>query len=91
MKKTWLTYDLPYDGKSIMHYKYNYFGKERPRLTTIESKVSIYIYNVCFSFFYPFFLFQMDDLPNSELGGDELTEFDILKLKRMYNCDEGIL
>ena len=45
-RKTWLTYDLPYDGKSIMHYKYNYFGKERPRLTTIESKVSIYIYNV---------------------------------------------
>ena len=33
----------------------------------------------------------MDDVQNSELGGDELTEFDILKLKRMYNCDEDVL
>ena len=32
----------------------------------------------------------MDNVHNSELGGDELTELDILKLKRMYNCDEGI-
>ena len=54
-RKNWLTFDLPYDGKSIMHYKYNSFGKERPRLTTIESKVSIYIYNVYCCFFDPFF------------------------------------
>ena len=33
----------------------------------------------------------MDDLHDLELGGDDLTESDILKLKRMYNCNEGIL
>ena len=33
----------------------------------------------------------MDDVQDSELGGDELTEFDILKLKRVYNCDEDVL
>ena len=38
MKKTWLTYDLPYDGKSIMHYKYNTFGKKKRG--PIESKAS---------------------------------------------------
>ena len=37
-KKTWLTWDLPYDGKSIMHYKYNNFGKKKTG--PIESKAS---------------------------------------------------
>ena len=42
MKSSWLTWDLPYDGKSIMHYKYYMFGIERlgSPSTTIESKVS---------------------------------------------------
>ena len=39
MKSSWITHDLPYDGKSIMHYKYNAFGKKK-RGPTIESKAS---------------------------------------------------
>ena len=38
MKSDWLTWDLPYDGKSIMHYKYNTFGKKKRG--PIESKAS---------------------------------------------------
>ena len=36
-KSDWLMFDLPYDGKSIMHYPYGAFGNGK---TTIESKAS---------------------------------------------------
>ena len=42
-KSDWLMFDLPYDGKSVMHYKFNNFGKGKPKKTTIESKASKHI------------------------------------------------
>ena len=38
MESDWLMFGLPYDGKSIMHYRYDAFGINGK--TTIESKAS---------------------------------------------------
>ena len=43
MESDWLMFDLPYDGKSVMHYKFNNFGIGQPKKTTIESKATKHI------------------------------------------------
>jgi len=66
-QETSLTFDVPYDGRSVMHYTPTAFNKARG-LNSIESK--------------------MPDVATSELGGKVMTENDILKLKRMYRCED---
>ena len=38
-----LTYDVPYDAKSFMHYKYYYFAKDssKPTISSLVSSISI--------------------------------------------------
>ena len=47
MESDWLMFDLPYDGKSVIHYKTTAFGKGQPPKTTIESKVCTTSHNQC--------------------------------------------
>jgi len=68
--KTSLTFNVPYDGKSIMHYTPRAFAINS--FYTIESK--------------------MNNIPTSQLGSSrDLTDYDILKLKRMYQCTDGFV
>jgi len=64
-----LTFGLPYDGLSIMHYGSNYFSVDthNPEKKTIISK--------------------MNEISTNELGKSKwLTDIDVQKLEKMYNC-----
>jgi len=51
-QKTSLTFDVPYDGRSVMHYQSTAFNKARG-LNSIESKVSNFqaLFNILSCFF----------------------------------------
>ena len=50
------TYGLPYDGKSIMHYKTTQGSTDPESCKTITSKVGIHLLSNHFEMFYEFFI-----------------------------------
>lgn len=63
-----LTFNVPYDGLSIMHYTSKAFSRNGK--DTIVSKIP--------------------GVPTSRLGrGGKMTKYDVLKIRRMYNCREA--
>ena len=89
-RKNSLTFGLPYDGLSVMHYQSYFFSvnKTDPSKQTIISKVRkathfqenyICMNSPCF--------FKMNNVPTEKLGKSEwLTRTDIRKLEKMYKC-----
>ena len=67
-QETSLTFGVPYDGKSLMHYG--------PSLSSNDGSDTI--------------TSKMENVATRDLGSNtELSKFDILKLKKMYHCDEN--
>ena len=82
------TYGIPYDPKSIMHYEYYAFAKNK-KIPTIESKVMLTVFMKCFSLFsliFTVFRFLVLRLKNL----DQLTKWEIAISSSLGICMDAV-
>ena len=82
-----LTYDIPYDPLSIMHYGYNAFAIDRSK-PTIYSKIVMIINTYVLTSQNLYILFcHQDSVKTEDLGvTDQMRESDIKLIRNMYGC-----